>query len=66
MMPNLPDPRTPDPVIDAYRDGIDMSLVEENLKLSHAQRVEKAEAFIRSLDAIRGIASQQSNRSDQA
>ena len=66
MLPNLPDPRAPDPVVDAYRDGIDMSLVEENLKLSHAQRVEKAEEFIRSLDAIRGIAKQQSNGSDKA
>lgn len=66
MLSNLPDPRTPDPVIAAYFDGIDMSLVEENLKLSHAQRVEKAETFIRSLDAIRGIANQRQNQTDNA
>lgn len=66
MLPNLPDPRTPDPVVDAYRAGIDMSLVEENLRLSHAQRVEKAETFIRSLDAIRGIAMKRINEIDQA
>jgi len=64
MLPNLPDPRTADPVVDAYREGIDMSLVGENLKLSHAKRVEKAETFIRSLDSIRGIANQRPNETN--
>jgi hypothetical protein len=33
--------RVKDPVVDAYRDGVDMTLVEENLRLSIEDRFRK-------------------------
>lgn len=40
MFANLP-PLEPDPVIDAYKRDIDVSLIRENLRLTHQQRLEK-------------------------
>ena len=34
-------PHEPDPVIEAYKQGVDRSLIRENLKLTPTQRVEK-------------------------
>jgi hypothetical protein len=33
--------RVPDPVIDAYRGGVDLTLIEENLRLTVEQRFDK-------------------------
>jgi hypothetical protein len=35
-----------DPVIEAYKKDIDVTLLTENLKLSHQQRLEKLIAFM--------------------
>jgi len=55
-IPTLPPAGTVDPVVDAYLPGIDLSLIDENLKLTPAQRIAKAERFVRSLDSVRGLA----------
>ena len=57
-IPQLAPPHLTDPVIDAFRADIDTSLIEQNLKLTPAQRIRKAERFIRSLDKVRGLARQ--------
>lgn len=46
----------PDPVIEAYKKDIDRSLLRENLRLTPEQRVVKLQAFIASLERIRGAA----------
>ncbi len=55
-IPSLPPAETSDPVVDAYLPGIDLSLIDENLKLKPAERIAKAERFVRSLDSVRGLA----------
>ena len=63
-VPMLPSANAFDPVVDAYLSGIDLSLIDENLRLTPEQRVKKAERFVRSLDSVRGLA--QSNRGELA
>jgi hypothetical protein len=46
----------PDAVIDAYKPGVDITLLRENLKLTPSERLEKVLAFAASMDAIRGAA----------
>lgn len=46
----------PDPVIEAYKKDVDRTLLHENLKLTVEQRIRKLEAFMRSLESIRGSA----------
>lgn len=43
----------PSPVIDAYKGGVDRTLLRENLKLTTSQRVEKMTAALRFADAVR-------------
>jgi hypothetical protein len=43
----------PSPVIDAYKDGIDRTLLRENLRLTCAERVEKMIAALRFAEAVR-------------
>lgn len=45
-------PITPNPVIDAYKPGIDMTLVLENLKLTPTERIQKLERLLRGIDAL--------------
>lgn len=40
-MQERPDPRDVDPVVEAYRAGIDETLIAENLKLTPEQRLVK-------------------------
>lgn len=53
-----PNPITlePDPVIEAYKAGIDVTLIDENLKLTVDQRIRKLCDFMRGLDRLRGTA----------
>ena len=48
----LAPPDVYDPVVDAYKKGVDQTLLEENLKLTPAQRAEKFEDFMRFLAEI--------------
>ncbi|MEM6328906.1 MAG: hypothetical protein AAF790_01525 [Planctomycetota bacterium] len=43
---------TPWPWIDAYKPGIDMTLVRENLKLTPTERLEKLQRLVRGIDAL--------------
>ncbi|MDC0937015.1 hypothetical protein OAS39_12070 [Pirellulales bacterium] len=45
-----------DPVIEAYKPGIDRSLVRENLKLTIDQRCRKFKSFMESLESWKGVA----------
>ena len=40
----------------AYVPGIDRTLLRENLKLTHEQRIAKLQAVVDALDAMRGAA----------
>lgn len=43
----------PSPVIDAYKEGVDRTLLRENLKLTTSQRVEKMTSALRFAEAVR-------------
>jgi hypothetical protein len=43
----------PDPVVEAYKKGIDRTLIRENLKLSVTERFRKAMALARFADEMR-------------
>ncbi len=52
MRPELP-PIRPDPVIEAYKEHVDRTLLRENLKLSVEQRFEKHMQFGRFAEELR-------------
>ncbi len=43
----------PSPVIDAYKDGVDRTLLRENLKLTTSERVAKMISALRFAEAVR-------------
>jgi hypothetical protein len=43
----------PSPVIDAYKDGVDRTLVRENLRLTTSERVAKMTSALRFAEAVR-------------
>ncbi len=45
--------RAADPVIEAYKKGIDRTLIRENLKLTPDERLRRLEAFVRDLERLR-------------
>ena len=42
-----------DPVIEAYKEGVDRTLLRENLKLTTTERVDKMIAALRFAEAVR-------------
>lgn len=46
MSSSLP-PLTSDPVIEAYKRHVDVTLIRENLKLSHTERLENLSELLR-------------------
>jgi hypothetical protein len=48
-----------DPVIEAYKKDVDRTLIRENLKLTHDQRLRKLQDFMRFVEGIRGAAKRQ-------
>jgi hypothetical protein len=46
----------PDPVIEAYKKGVDRSLLRENLKLTPDERLRKLAAFMKSLEGVQAAA----------
>ena len=58
MADGLAQPSTfdPDPVIEAYKRDVDVTLIRENLKLTVEQRVRNMTSFVRALEEIRGAA----------
>jgi hypothetical protein len=49
----------PDPVIEAYKKDVDLTLLRENLKLTPDERLRKLEQFVRDLDTLRSAARRQ-------
>jgi hypothetical protein len=45
-----------DPVIEVYKKDVDVTLLQENLKLTMGQRLEKMAAFCADIESIRGAA----------
>jgi len=46
----------PDPVVDAYKGGVDRTLLRENLKLTPDERLRKLANMMRSLTEVRAAA----------
>lgn len=44
----------PDPTIDSYKEGIDRTLLRENLKLTASERVSKMISALGFAEAVRG------------
>jgi hypothetical protein len=53
MSRRTPPERVKDPVIEAYRDGLDLTLIEENLRLSIEDRFRKWMDLQRFADELR-------------
>ena len=49
----LPPPDFLDPVIEAYKKDVDRTLLRENLKLTVAERLDKFQRFMDSLEQLR-------------
>lgn len=46
----------PDPVIDAYKPGVDVTLLDENLKLTVTERIRKLQEVVEGLEELRATA----------
>ena len=57
--------KTPDPLIEAYKQGVDRTLVRENLKLSPEQRILKLIEMQRFAEELRRAGSQTRDRSSR-
>ncbi|MSU80667.1 MAG: hypothetical protein EXS16_21590 [Gemmataceae bacterium] len=51
--PNLPPPDFFDPVVEAYKKDVDMTLIRENLKLTVTERFEKHQKLWEFAQALR-------------
>jgi len=51
-----PAPDAVDPVVEYYKNGIDRTLLIENLRLTYEERVRRAQRLVNSIDKVRGIA----------
>ncbi|MGL4513712.1 MAG: hypothetical protein ACRCT8_11535 [Lacipirellulaceae bacterium] len=56
----------PIPYIDAYKAGVDMTIVRQNLRLTPTQRLEKLAALNRGIDALRRAGERHRQRTDAA
>jgi hypothetical protein len=52
-MPRLPPDLPPDPVIEAYKRDVDVTLIRENLKLTYTERALKLMELQRMADELR-------------
>lgn len=44
---------SPDPVIEAYKEGVDVTLLERNLQLTPSERIEQLQRFVAFLADVR-------------
>ena len=56
VLPELAPPDVFDPVIEAYKKGIDRTLLRENLKLTVEERARKFLSFLGMVEELRGAA----------
>lgn len=54
----------PDPVVDAYKSGVDRTLLRENLKLTPDERLRKLANMMRSLTEVREALKEDRDRQD--
>jgi hypothetical protein len=62
-MPETPSPAEPhwmDPIIEVYKKDVDVTLIDENLKLTPGERIRNLQSAVRGLTALRA-AMQESN-----
>ena len=55
-------PLEPDPVIEAYKKDVDITLLRENLKLTPDQRMDKLQAVLRFIEEIQAARHQMSRK----
>ena len=55
-------PLEPDPVIEAYKKDVDITLLRENLKLTPDQRMDKLQAALRFIEEIQAARHQMSRK----
>jgi hypothetical protein len=63
IVPPLSPPDVFDPVIEAYKKDVDRTLIRENLKLTHEQRLQKLQSFVNFLTEMRRANSINTRRS---
>ena len=56
LLRGLPPADTIDPVVEAYKPGIDRGLIRESLKLTIEQRLRRFQSFLESREAWKGAA----------
>jgi len=56
---------TPDPVIDAYKAGIDRTLFRENLRLSHEERLRRLQQLQAFAEELRRAGKRLRDRGDR-
>lgn len=61
-LPRLAPPDAFDPVIEAYKKDVDRTLIRENLKLSHRQRLKKLEKMAAAMIQWHGTARRTSSQ----
>ncbi len=52
----------PDPVIEAYKRDVDVTLLDENLKLGVAERLRKLQAVVEGMEQVRAGARERRER----
>jgi hypothetical protein len=57
------EPLEPDPVIEAYKEGVDRTLLRENLRRTVEERLANLVALQRLAEEVRGAARRRSRRS---
>lgn len=53
----------PDPVIEAYKKDVDVTLLDENLRLGVAERMRKLQGFVDAVEELRAGARERRERS---
>lgn len=61
--PDVPVSLAPDPVIEAYKRDVDVTLLDENLKLDVAGRMRKLQEFVDAVEELRAGARARRERS---
>lgn len=61
--PDVPVSLAPDPVIEAYKGDVDVTLLDENLRLDVAGRMRKLQGFVDALEELRAGARERRERS---
>ena len=61
----IPSPHWFDPIVEVYKKDIDISLIDENLKLTPSQRLQNLQSAVRGLTALRNAMDKSNAKRDQ-